>query len=551
MPDPELETVETETTETTQSGGSSAAPTRTAAAHPALAMQQAVGNRATGEMLASQNLDQGKYAWAGGVLAKPAGRVTDLTSAFAGMGGTALKGNSMEKVVRNADSDWSKVKAKHLADEPVMRNIVDFRKRYVDGLIEELRKDPRFRDMKTRAAGSTALSSDYDITFMGTVGATAVVEFNRKFREHWGKEAGTVFDTNVYAEDVLPDKNTVVSGKDDITKLGATAGRDNVDARLDEGLQDVSSLVKVRKNMTRAAWAAFTDRILASLAGIPGDTAAYTEARARFTQVNTIYERTYVQQIIGQLGATKDGKKRLLSLQKKGKTNIAIVEDIMGDDQGIEASNRVYEQKLLYAADLERRRAAADPTSPQWKTLTVDLRKAKADAMLFANEPYFSAGTLYHVVGNTQAKFGATLGSAALFQSLQENYGDTLKELHHLHAKPWKTVAIKSSKYVWRMLDAAVSLRGTGVTIGGKLDELRDAMKVALDVRQGAGSGTPETALAALQAVGLSDTRTLEEQLAKIAADANLAFRSSPKKKAGEDDAGEAEGEDEAAPQGT
>ena len=44
--------------------------------------------------------------------------------------------------------------------------------------------------------------------------------------------------------------------------------------------------------------------------------------------------------------------------------------------------------------------------------------------MLFANEPYFSAGTLYHVVGNTQAKFGAALSSAALFQSMQENYGD-------------------------------------------------------------------------------------------------------------------------------
>ena len=74
--------------------------------------------------------------------------------------------------------------------------------------------------MKTRAAGSTALSSDYDITFMGKQGAFAVQEFNKQFRAYWGKEAGTVFDTNVYAEDVLPGKDVVVSGKDDISLLG-------------------------------------------------------------------------------------------------------------------------------------------------------------------------------------------------------------------------------------------------------------------------------------------------------------------------------------------
>ena len=429
------------------------------ALHPMLELQRVAGNEAGKAAAAGENMAYGKYAWAGGVLAGGGGRAAALAWGYGGPGPGGLRSQPIEGVIRNAGANWNAVKARYLEDERVMRNIVAYRKWFVDSLIDELRTDKRFADMKTRAAGSTALSSDYDITFMGEKGAEAVQEFNSRFRAHWGKEAGTVFDTNVYAEDVLPGKEVVLSGEDDITKLGATGGTANVDARLDEGLQDVASLVKVRKNMTRTAWEAFTGRILQRLAR---DADLVLEAASRFAQANTTFERTYVQEIIAQLEQDPNGRARVNRLRAQGKSNIAVVEDVMGDDQGIAASNRVYEEKLLYAAELEERRKGAPSGSREWKSLTEDLRKAKADAMLFANEPYFSAGTLYHVVGNTQAKFGAVLSSAALFQSLQENYGDTLKELHHLHDKPWAVVAIKSSKYVWRMLDAAVGLQGEG-----------------------------------------------------------------------------------------
>ena len=507
-----------------QSAASGGAP----ASHPMLELQRMAGNEATKAAVASERLLYGeggkkKYAWAGGVLGGGGGRVAALGAAFGAAAGGAPGGHPMEEVIHRAGDNWNAVKAKHLDDEAVMRNIVAFRKSFVDGLINELRTDPRFRDMKTRAAGSTALSSDYDITFMGPQGAAAVQEFNSRFRAHWGKEAGTVFDTNVYAEDVLPGKEVVLSGQDDITKLGATGAGANVDARLDEGLQDVASLIKVRKNMSRKSWDAFTDRVLRRLAG---NADLVLEAASRFAQANTTFERTYVQEIIAQLQQDPQGAARLNQLRAQGKSNIAIVEEIMGDDQGIAASNRVYEEKLLYAAELEQRRATAPPGSRQWKSLTEDLRKAKADAMLFANEPYFSAGTLYHVVGNTQAKFGAVLSSAALFQSLQENYGDALKELHHLHGKPWPTVAIKSSKYVWRMLDAAVGMHEKGVTFGRDPSELRAAFKAALDVRQGAsGAPTTDAALALIASAGIPDLAALERELAWIAADANVAFR--------------------------
>jgi len=105
--------------------------------------------------------------------------------------------------------------------------------------------------------------------------------------------------------------------------------------------------------------------------------------------------------------------------------------------------------------------------------------------MLFANEPYFSAGTLFHVVGNIQQKWALPLGVPPLFQSMNENYGDFKKEIHHLQGKPFSTVAVKSSKYAFRVLDAAVALKAQGVADPHDPTALRTAMAKVLDVRQG------------------------------------------------------------------
>ena len=479
--------------------------------HPVLDLQRMVGNGATAAAVAGADPHAQRAVEA---VRRPDTRARGIAE-------LAERGDA-ETLIRHAGSSWSSVKALYLGNPQLMTKIVAFRKNRVDAMIEQLQRE--HPGMKTRAAGSNALSSDYDITFMGESGAVAVQKFNERFRTYWGKEAGTLFDTNVYAEDVLPDKETVVGGKDDITKLGSTSESANVDARLDEGLQDVSSLVKVRKNMTREAWNRFTALVVDRLRD-SRDLSA--EAAARFAQANTIYERTYIEQILTKLEADPASKAALQKLRADGKSNIAAVEAMMGDDTGIAASNRVYEEKLLYAAELEQRRKEAK-NEREWKSLTVDLRKAKADAMLFANEPYFSAGTLYHVVGNTQANFGAALSSAALFQSLEENYGDTLKELHHLHGKKWEDVAIKSSKYVWRMLDAAAYLQKDGMTFEHDIEKLRAAAKVAFDVRQGKGGSTTEAAaVKVLEGVGIGSEEKLTEVLEKIVADATVSFRRS------------------------
>lgn len=481
----------------------------------------------------------------------------DIQGAAAGsVGKTArlLNDQAMARLIHEAKDDWPTVKEKYGSDIATMTRLVSYRKRFVDGLIDELRADERFASMKTRAAGSTALTSDYDITFLGINGAAAVQEFNTRFRAHWGKEAGTIFDTNVYAEDVLPPKEQVLSGQDDVSLLGRPMDPGSVDARLDEGLQDVSSLVKVRKNMKRSDWFAFVDTILQALRS---NREATAEAASRFADANTIFERTMVPQILKEVESTPGGRKELAKLRKSGMTaQVALVESIMQVDEGIAGSNRVYEAKLLYAAELEVRRNQVDRTQDprQWNSLTVDLRKAKADAMLFANEPYFSAGTLFHVVGNVQAKFGATLSSAAYFQSLQENYGDTLKELHHLHGKEWRVVAIKASKYVWRTFDAAFQMSAAGVDVSGGLNlgALRDAAKKALDVRQGVAGITADQALEALGAAHIASEDQLKTVLSTLMIAANKVIRGGtsaggarPESQSGSAESGSAESDSE------
>src|SRR3954470_12779873 len=122
--------------------------------HPVLELQRTVGNEATKAAVANKNLSSGGYAWAGGVMSGGRGRTAALAAAF---GGAPSGVHAMEQVIHDAGDEWAAVKARHVEDEAVMRNVVAYRKSFVDGLISELRNDRRFRDMKLRAAGSTAL----------------------------------------------------------------------------------------------------------------------------------------------------------------------------------------------------------------------------------------------------------------------------------------------------------------------------------------------------------------------------------------------------------
>ncbi|MCU1489235.1 MAG: hypothetical protein JWM85_640 [Acidimicrobiaceae bacterium] len=428
-------------------------------------------------------------------------------TAAAGSGGTATAGSSASAsaisapvtapasvyrtatperaLIGAAGTTWKGVKKKYLgaeagADGPgTMKRIVDYRKLYVDELLAKMKAT---YGVGARAVGSTALSSDYDVTFLGPMqaAAPAVVGFNKQFREDWSSESGTVFDTNVYAEDFLGGKPAGAKRDDEATKM-TTAGQAE-----DEQIQDINALVKARKNMSKGNWSMFVNRIVFSL-----PEAQQATARKQFDAADATFRTSYVGSLIGRLPEQK-----VKALRKAGKSDSQIVEELESGAEGVEAANREYEAQLMEVGRLEAARAAlaGDPTaatgSPRWSQLTIEIRKAKSKAMLFANEPYFSAGTLYHVVGNMQGAWKVELGAPEYFQSANENFGDFKKEIAHhgggdATGAEFVHFAVASSKYAFRFLDAAVHLKVSGIKLTKPVEALRDSEGRLLAIRQG------------------------------------------------------------------
>ncbi len=418
--------------------------------------------------------------------------------------------------------DWNGVKGKWVkTDAKTMQRMVDFRKKVVDGLVEELKK--QFEGLGALSLGSTALTSDYDITFSGPSAVQAVVEFNKRFGKSFGAEAGAVFDTNVYAQNFL---QTGKPKEGDPDQLEPVKGGDANQAK-DDAQMDVAALIKVRKNMSQSAWDTFKGAVVS---GISQSERAAESAR-RFDQADQTFKTVYVKELIAGMLATD--KEAVLSLRKEGKDDIAIVEELIGTKGGLAAANRTYEKKLLKVESLIRERdklvqkqkdgGGTQVTQLRLDALSLEIRKAHSEALLFANEPYFSAGTIRHVVGNLQGQWGLDIGANEHFQSFNENYGDTLKELHHLHGHADADVLVKSSKYVYRFLDAAVNLGNQAkLPLPGDTNAFKNAEGQLLDIRQGKSTAD---ALSIGKSVGVGNAGELEKKVSSLAVLVNTKAR--------------------------
>lgn len=434
--------------------------------------------------------------------------------------------------------DWEAVKGKWLKDKAVMAKLCAFRQKFVDDLVKYVQRTAEANGtgrFEALALGSTALTSDYDITFSGSAAVFAVRTFNEKFRKEWGgKEAGTVFDTNVYAQNFLQDKKP---GSADEEVIPVGGGSANV--KTDQAYQDVMSLVKIRKNMSQSRWDGFVSRIVGKIT----DGTRKAEVQKRYDKANAIFKSTYVGELIGQMMSTTEGLQAVTALKKEGKSELDIVEKLAGAAPGLAASNRLYEEKLAAIEDLVKDRDALLLKQKQDKSpdvqkridaASVAIRAAHSDALLFANEPYFAAGTIRHVVGNMQAKYGLEVSDSEYLHSLNENFGDIVKEAHHQGGKSFPVMAIKTSKYAFRFLDACKQLgdKNKKVTIPSSVPSAHKAMKVVLDIRQGDGDwarkGDDEKAKAAsdlLKGVGMTDHASFIKVLEDINVSINVSAR--------------------------
>jgi hypothetical protein len=407
-------------------------------------------------------------------------------------------------------ADWSTVKQSFagLISSFYMLLLLAYRKRYVDQAVDSFCKKCQGRVAPPcadhpfpKSLGSTDLTSDYDITVGYTRVETSGAEldqiqnFNDHIRLKFGKQPGTIFDTNLYAKDFLP------LNADDARLAMPGVGNDMYNMMV-EG-QDVGALVKLRRYMPNEDWLAFLDALLRDLDAL--DSAAVPAIRNRY--------KTADDQYLLNL----DELLRELTDRAENKTAKLTREDAAQYQRAFETVERAVTKEILSPA--ERRfvsnSARADMAEVQlllrykaltwehdypdlvlWATNDLYVKKMKAirnyqsklgrtgnpaagdvrvadlisSAIFFASEAYSSEGALRHVVDGAQAANARTDLSAAdrakianetlmrltveqLLQSINEQFADFLKDFAHYGDTT--EFLFRGAKYIQRLFEAA------------------------------------------------------------------------------------------------
>ncbi|MFC5863950.1 hypothetical protein ACFPT7_16720 [Acidicapsa dinghuensis] len=407
-------------------------------------------------------------------------------------------------------NNWFELKKKYKSDPETMWQLWAFRKKVVDGTMNELRSIYGF---DWDSVGSTNLESDYDITVKthGKNPATGevvcdfeIVEmFNDAIMADFGVQPGTLFDTNLYAS--APPQQL----SPDLTSPVAKAM-----LKMAEAGQDVGALMKQRRFMSWEAYDNYTqtvtDKIRAMGKSVLAEAALkqFEEADALvqislFTVLETARElldgdlktlanapefkarREAAASIAGWVKERMDriGEGNLLEGQKRMLEAAAEFEHRY-PDMHMRTSNYLYVQRLKEARQIEVHAAQLDPAKDTEKLngLLARRKTLATDAVFFANEAYLSEGPFLHVVKAIQtvltaakqlggaerityikehtAKELAKLSASQCLQSFNEQLGDLLKDLEHYRGEPSQGVGFyRSSKYLERLLDALMLLQ--------------------------------------------------------------------------------------------
>jgi hypothetical protein len=342
-------------------------------------------------------------------------------------------------VIRHLRGDWKHIQAHFQGDPEAMKVIVDYRKRYIDGLINELAADKvKYPGLIARASGSTDLTSDYDVTLATAditadpdftalddaarlaaargardADARAAAELGRRIKETFGKQSATVFDTNFYLCDFLGSfTNNIVTGRPNAVAVARTSPAS-------AAYQDVLALMKVRRYMRADEWRRYT-RV-----AFPGT------AHDRFDTADEIY-RANVGALVKAVVAT-------LALGD----DEPVLAGLATDDDRLHALDsyrpdrvRAISDELCRAAEESLRRLQAElverpaPERPEDERsedeIRADIERATGQAAFFASEAYHTEGALLQIVVQR-----ADLRPQHYLDSLNEQFGDFIKDVRH------------------------------------------------------------------------------------------------------------------------
>jgi hypothetical protein len=385
-----------------------------------------------------------------------------------------------ERIIKKLGS-WEEVKSVYAKDYPItMQRLVDFRKMWVDRLLTEVCAT---YGLSKESMGSTGLTSDYDLSLEGDPKAAAgkskeislaIHEFNDRFRKFFGMEAGVFFDTNLY------DKGEALAGsiQEGAHERGGAAPTVPVlltdkGKKDNERIQDVAALIKMRKYIGgEQQWKDWSEAQLALIT----DKDARLELKQRLKEADQEYQRVQEAMAEKLKALEPDEKKREKKLQDP---NFQLT-----------ASNELYAEALIEVDHLRGQREQAiealkrDPEDPKLQAavdaLTVKMKEKMRFALNFANEAYNSEGALLDVVGNEQGNragdkkargWDIKLTDGERLQSLNEQFGDSLKDLAHAHGD-LEGGAVKVSKYIGRFLKMVHAIQAAKGISAGEMEKI-------------------------------------------------------------------------------
>ncbi|AOY79103.1 hypothetical protein BJP36_03430 [Moorena producens JHB] len=423
-----------------------------------------------------------------------------------------------QNAIKGLNSDWKHIHATLKNDTEALKKLVDFRKQLVDSLIDEMRQ--KYPGLVASSVGSSDLTSDYDVTLGVTDGSVndvkAVQELNARLKEIFGKQPGTVFDTNFYTNNFLTLKENILTDGS-VGEVAPADSPNEATAPITTADQDVLALLKQRRYMDQIKWDDYVKEVTNDIT----DPTKRAETRRQYDTANDIYQIS-LQELLEATGEPSESvqltaeEESLIELQpveshEQFRNQLLLSHKIRAQEESnsdlvLEKSNELYNNRMLQVRELQAQVAALpDQNSEEAQNLKAEVERQLSNALFFASEAYHSKGTILHVVEGIQGKNQEVLAALTpnqILDSVNEQLGDFLKDIRHYTAEEVDdgTTFYRASKYMHRLFDA-VNLLKEKEAIGdldfesqyGSTKDLYEAIgEVLLPARKGKFGLSPE-----------------------------------------------------------
>ncbi|MGL1886747.1 MAG: hypothetical protein OCD76_09545 [Reichenbachiella sp.] len=266
------------------------------------------------------------------------------------------------------------------------------------------------KDLEGKGAGSESATSDIDVNMKGDGTEWAVNYINKKFRDQYGFESGIIFDINYYAKDYVPGKlfgllDGPLQRDDASQKKGAYYDGHNwrdyhfekyYSYNEDRKAQIKAALFMQCHNM-KQSWTTYADHlpvglhdhVTSNVTGAPDLVTTRTEAldAAKKAIKDDMDSGTANPYVTPQMKEWAD-------------SDILAQQTVAGKSIDMAAENKIYEEKLIPVSEkriLHEIHLMGDD-SIQKDTSNSELKKAKLEALPYANEAYYSEGAVLTVV---------------------------------------------------------------------------------------------------------------------------------------------------------